>query len=107
MQTPVRDRLYVGLAIALAAALFLIWLWRPEHQVRRHTDDLLRSLSHKNWSRFADFIAVEYKDQWGNDRRLLLERTREVFQYLNGVEIKTIGSDVRVENRRALWNAII
>ncbi|MEY2438916.1 MAG: hypothetical protein QOI34_301 [Verrucomicrobiota bacterium] len=100
-----REGFYGGLAIALLLGLFLVWLWRPEHQVRRHSDHLLRVMMHKDWPRFAGFIADDYQDQWGNNRSLLLDRTREVFRYVRSPRITAIAPNVRLEDRTGYWRA--
>ena len=98
---------YVGLSIALLFALFLLWLWRPEHQVRYHSEHLLSAIEHKSWLAAADFVAAEYQDQWGNDRARLLERTREVLRYLRGLRIEASNVAINIENRRGDWVANI
>ena len=87
MRSWFREGFYGGLAIALLTGLFLFWLWRSEHQVKRHSENLLYAAEKKNWIRFAEFIGNDYEDQWGNDRALVLERTRELFGYLRSVEL--------------------
>ena len=54
---------YTGLSVALIIGLFLSWSWQSERQVSRHTNDLLRAIEHKNWSRVNDLVAGEYTDQ--------------------------------------------
>jgi hypothetical protein len=98
---------YVGLSVALLVALFLLWLWRPERQVRYHSEHLLRAIEHKNWSAVADFVAADYRDQWGNDRVRLLERTREVLRYLRALRIEASEVAVNIDNRRGDWIANI
>jgi hypothetical protein len=102
-----REGFYVGLTGALLIALFLLWLWRPERQVRYHNEHLLRAIEHKNWSAVAEFIAPDYHDQWGNDRARLLERTREVLRYLRGLRIEASNVVIKIDNRRGDWIANI
>ncbi len=87
--------------------LLLIWLWRPERQVRRHTESFLKAIEHKNWAAAADFIGSAYQDQWGEDRTRVLERMREGFRYVRGVRINASNPTVRIENRRAIWSGKI
>ena len=107
MRTWFREGFYGGLSVALLTALFLTWLWQPEHQVRRHSENLLHAIEKKDWMRFAAFIGNDYQDQWGNDRALVLERTREVFRYLRNVRIDAVGADVRIDKGSAVWRARI
>jgi hypothetical protein len=76
---------YGGLVIARCAGLYLIWLWQPERQVRRHTESFFQAIEHKNWDAAADFVAADYQDQWGDDRMRVLERLREDLRYVCAV----------------------
>jgi hypothetical protein len=96
-----------GLIVACVAGLFLVWLWRPEHQIRCHTDNLLRSIEKRNWSRFAFFISNDYRDQWGNDRPLVVERTREVFGYLRTARLTATNPALSVAGHTGYWKAKI
>jgi hypothetical protein len=102
-----REGFYVGLTGALLIALFLLWLWRPERQVRYHSEHLLRAIEHKSWSAVAEFIAPDYRDQWSNDRPRLLERTREVLRYLRGLRVEASNVVIKIDNRRGDWIANI
>jgi len=102
-----RGRFYVGLALALCIGLYLIWLWRPERQVRRHTDNFLHAIEHKNWTAAGDFIGSDYQDQWGDDRARVLERMREGFGYVRGIQIYASNTTLLIEGRRAKWTGKI
>jgi hypothetical protein len=102
-----RGGFYGGLAIALFMGLYLVWLWQPERQVRRHTENFFHAIEHKNWEATADFIAVDYQDQWGDDRARVLERLREGFRYVRGLRIIASNPSVRVESRRGVWSGKI
>ena len=102
-----RGGFYGGVIVAVLVGLFLIWLWRPERQVRRHTENFLHTIEHKNWAAAADFTGSDYHDQWGNDRARVLERMRSGFRYVRGVRINAVNSTVRIEKRRGIWAAKI
>jgi hypothetical protein len=102
-----RGGFYGGVIVAVLVGLFLIWLWRPERQVRRHTESFLKAIEHKNWAAAADFIGSAYQDQWGDDRARVIERMREGFRYVRGVRINASNPTVRIENRRAIWSGKI
>jgi hypothetical protein len=96
-----------GLVISLCAGLYLIWLWQPERQVRRHTENFFRAIERKNWDAAADFVAADYQDQWGDNRERVLERLREGFRYVRGPRIIPASPRVQVESPRAVWSGKI
>ena len=98
-----RGGFLVGLALALCIGLYLFWLWRPEHQVRLHTENFFHAIDHRNWEAVADFIGADYQDQWGDDRVRVLERMREGFRWVRGSKIIGPNPAVQVEARRAVW----
>jgi len=105
---PIQRTLYVAAGlIIIGVALFLFRLWQPEMQVRKHSAHLTDAIAHKDWASFANFVGENYHDQWGNDRAAVLERTREVFQYLHRVRFSAIGPTVRIENGAGYWRASI
>src|SRR5947208_5960656 len=96
-----------GLVIALCAGVYLIWLWQPERQVRRHTENFFHAIERRNWDAVVDFIGDDYQDQWGDDRARVLERMREGFRWVRGSQIIAPDASVQAENRRALWTGKI
>jgi hypothetical protein len=93
--------------VALLIGLFLLWLWQPERQINRHTQNLFHSIEHKNWAALGEFVGSDYQDQWGHDRAILLRRSREVFRYVRGLRINAPNPAVRIEGRRASWSGKI
>ena len=102
-----RDAFYGGLTVALVVGLFLIWLWRPEHQLQRHSENLLQAVAKKDWARFASFIGSDYQDQWGNDHALVQERTREVFRDVRSVQLTAADPTVWTDKQSGYWKARI
>jgi hypothetical protein len=107
MSNWLRNVSYAGLALALLLGFFLVWLWQPARQVDRHTRHLLRKLEQRNWAAVANFIGPGYKDQWGDDGSLALERAQEAFGYLHGINIHTINPTIHIDNDRGIWRARI
>ena len=87
-----RGAFYGGLAFALCIGLYLVWLWRPERQVRLHTENFFHAIDHRNWEVVADFVGNDFHDQWGDDK------TR-----LRGSRIIAKDPAVQVETERATW----
>ncbi len=84
-----------------------MWLWQPERQVARHTENFLHAVEHKNWSRVADFIGSDYHDQWDNDRARVLERARDSFRYLRGFRMNFSTATIKTNRRCATWTGRI
>jgi len=98
-----REAIIGVLAVALCIGLYLLWLWRPEHQVRLHTEHFFHAIDGRNWETVADFIGEDYRDQWDQDRTRLLERMREGFRWVRGSRITAPDAAVQVETPRAIW----
>ena len=105
MSISFRTGFCVGLAFALG--IYLIWLWVPEHQIQRHTENLFRAIEHKDWARMAEFISSDYHDQWSHDQAQVLERSREVFHFLRDLRINTSRVIIRIDGRNAYWKGKI
>jgi len=102
-----RGGFYGGLALAVCVGLYLIWLWQPQRQVQRHTENFFHAIEHRNWEAVADFIGNDYQDQWGDDRARVLERMREGFRWVRGSRIVASNVSVKAETRRAVWTGKI
>ena len=107
MSISFRGGFYAGLTLAVCIGLYLVWLWRPERQVRRHTENFFHAIEHKDWTAAADFIESDYHDQWADDRARLLERMREGFRWVRGPRIIASNPSVQVETLRAIWTSKI
>jgi hypothetical protein len=102
-----RGGFYGGLVLAVCVGLYLMWLWRPQRQVQRHTENFFRAIEHRNWDAAADFIGNEYQDHWGDDRARVLERMQESFRWIRGARIIATNPSVQVEAQRAVWTGKI
>jgi hypothetical protein len=82
-----REAIIGVFAVALCIGLYLLWLWRPEHQVRLHTEHFFHAIDGRNWESVVNFIGEDYRDQWDHDRARLLDRIREGFRWVRGSRI--------------------
>lgn len=103
MTITLRGAIIVVSAVAVSIGLYLFWLWRPEHQVRLHTEHFFHAIDDRNWEKVAGFIGEDYRDQWDQDRTRLIERMREGFRWLRGSTITAPDAAVRVQESRAMW----
>lgn len=107
MQRTFRSGFYLGLALAIAMGLYLARLWSAERQVGLHTQHLFQSLEGRNWTKLTSLLADEYNDQWGQDRALVLQRSRALFGYLRGIRIAAKSAEVQAGGRSGFWRARI
>ena len=87
----------------MCGGLYLLWLWRPEHQIRLHTEHFFHAIDGRKWETVAEFVGNDYRDQWDQDRTRLLERLREGFRWVRGSAITAPNAVVQVETARAIW----
>ena len=102
-----REGFYGGAAVALVLGIWLAWLWGPEHQVRLHSEHLLRALEQKSWGKFETFIAADYHDQWEQDHDLVLERSTTVFAYTYSLRLEPGPATIAMANGSGTWQARI
>lgn len=102
-----RTGAYLGTIVVVALGIFLLRLWQPEQQVRKHSAHLLDAIGRKDWGKLATFVGEDYHDQWNNDRAMVLERLHEVFHYARGARISAAAPDFRIEERAGYWRARI
>jgi hypothetical protein len=92
-----------GAALLLSAGLYLLWLWRPEYQVRLHTEHFFHAIDDRDWEAVGNFLGDAYHDQWDNDRTRVIARMREGLRWVPGSRITAPDAAVRVEIPRAIW----
>ena len=102
MTITLRGAFICGIALVISVGIYLLWLWRPERQVRLHTEHFFRAIDGRNWDSVADLIGNDYQDQWENDRTRLLERMREGFRWVRGSSITAPDATVQIESPRAM-----
>lgn len=102
-----RDGFIGGAVLTLGLGIYLVWLWRPDHQVELHADHFVRAIEERDWTAVQDAIAPDYGDDWGDNRERLLERIREVMQFTRHMRIQQIAPITSVDGPRATWTARI
>jgi hypothetical protein len=103
MASEFRAGLLIGIAAIVAVVVYCAWLWQGERQVALHTEKLFRALEQKDWSSARDLIASDYRDQWNQDRALLLERTRLLLASARKFQINATEVDCRIDNGAGKW----
>jgi hypothetical protein len=93
--------------VALVLGLWLARLWRSENQVRLHSEHFLRQIEKRNAAAASDFVALDYHDDWGQDRALLLNRLRLVLQLFSSLTITVTAPQVDFHSSAATWSAPI
>jgi hypothetical protein len=102
-----RDGFFVGASFAIVAGIYFTWLWQAEHQVRLHTAHLFHKIDIRNWNAVAAEISPDYRDDWSNDRALLIARLRELLSERGKIEIIAHDSDLHIEQRDGFFRAKI
>ena len=82
-----RGGFYGGLIAALLVGVFLVWLWQPGRQVRRHTENFLHAIEHKNWTGAADFIGSDITISGATIGRVFLKACTKVFDMCEVLEL--------------------
>jgi len=100
-----RRSFVAGLLVAIALGLWLAHLWSAENQVRLHSEHLLARIEKRNWSAAADMIAPDYRDDWGDDRALLVERLRLTLRFFTRLTITSDDPRVDVGSASGTWSA--
>ena len=100
-----RTGFIAGALVACALGIYLVWLWRPEHQVELHSAHLLRKIESRDWSGIEHTIGQEFHDDWGDDRARLLARLHEMLPFTRGMKLRVVAPDVSTEARDGKWMA--
>lgn len=100
-----RTGFYAGLVVAVIWGIYLARLWQAPRQVELHSVHLLAQIEEKDWKAVSKFVGQDYKDQWGHDRAMVLERFREVSRVLPNPQIEWTARSVRTAHGRGTWTA--
>ena len=96
---------YVGALVAALISLWLGQLWQAERQVRLHSEHFLQQIEKRNWSAAADFVAAEYHDDWGHDRKEMVARLRIVLRFFSSLRIDAGTPQVSADTPAGWWSA--
>ncbi len=105
MNSTFRNSFYAGCILALLLGMWLARLWTAENQVRLHSEHFLDRLEERRPASAADFVATDYRDDWGADRPLLLTRIRLVPRVFSSLTIKPGPAQVRIDPPFGTWTA--
>jgi hypothetical protein len=100
-----RYSFYAGPILALIVGVWLTRLWGTENQVRLHTEHLLRQIEERKWAGAGEFLAANYRDDWGDDRQLMISRLRVGLRFFNTLTITAKETRIQVEESGAIWSA--
>ncbi|MDP9098133.1 MAG: hypothetical protein M3N48_03960 [Verrucomicrobiota bacterium] len=102
-----RTGFYAGLVAVAIWGIYLARLSQGQRQVDLYSVHLLAAVEKHDWKGVGEFVSVDYRDQWENDRALLLERLREVFRAMPDARIESIVVSIQANNARGSWTARI
>jgi hypothetical protein len=102
-----REGFIGGALLAAGIGIYLVWLWRPAHQVELHADHFLHAVEKRDWTTMQNAIAADYGDDWNDNRERVLERMREVLQFTRNLRLQSIAPDTSVAGPSGSWIARI
>jgi hypothetical protein len=102
-----KNSFIAGALVALVLGLWLARLWGSENQVRLHSGHFLRQIEKRNATAAGDFLALDYHDDWGQDRTLLLNRLRLVLRLFSSLTITATAPQVSLRSSDGTWSAPI
>ena len=104
MKIPVSWLKAAALAVVSGWALWLFLLWQPSRQVERHTLNLLKRASDRDWSAVESMMAPDYRDAWNTDRAAAIAEARQLFSHFFALQI-TVLEPLQVTDQREVWQA--
>ena len=90
MTIPVSVVKWALLALLIVWVAWLAWLWQPGRQVERHTLNLLKRASDRDWTAVADMMAPDYSDAWNADRAAVVAEARRLFSHFFALQITAL-----------------
>ena len=102
-----RISFYIGALIAAMIGLWLTQLWQPAKQVRLHSENFIRQIENRNWLAADDFLAADYRDDWGHDREAIRNRLPLVLHSFSSLTITAADSQVSADSPAGWWSAKI
>lgn len=107
MHVSFKNGFYAGLLAAFILGIWLVQLWNPENQVRLHSEHLLARVEARSFSGVGDFVAANYRDDWGDDRSQLVMRLRIVSRLLTSLTITASDVQTQTTGATGTWRARI
>jgi hypothetical protein len=98
---------YAGTLLTILAGLWLAQLWQAEKQIRLHSEHFVRQIEKRNWSGAGDFISIEYRDDWGHDRKEITNRLQLVLRSFSSLTIKAANPQLSADPPAGWWSAKI
>lgn len=98
---------YAGALLAVIVGLRLAQLWQSDNQVRLHSEHFLEQIAERDWSGAGDFIAADYRDDWGHDRKEILNRLHLVLRIFSSLTIEPGNPQVSAAAPSGWWSAKI
>jgi len=102
------DRKQIALAVAAGAfawALWLVWLWQPERQVRLHQKEFLQVVERRDARRLEKLLAPGYRDCWGQDRATMIDGCERIFGHFLFLTVDHRIEDCTVDGRMGIVRA--
>ena len=105
--TTFRYGFYGGLILAVTIGIWLARLWGTENQVRLHTEHFLQRIEERDWAGAGNHLAINYRDDWGDDRQLMINRLRLGLRFFSSLGITPKNPQIHLEASAASWKGRI
>jgi len=83
-----------GIIFAALVAVWCIWLWQPEHQIRLHQRHLLEAAEKRDWRKLVGLIDDDFRTPKGLDKTAALKDLATALQPFLTVTITDSGTAI-------------
>lgn len=105
MRITFRNGFIAGVLLAVIIALWLFQLWQPARQVQLHSEHLISAVEDKDKDDIAAFVDHAYRDQWGEDRAMMLERLLQLLAYARNLRLHVDAPIISGDDEEGNWSA--
>ena len=102
-----RYSFYAGLVLTLLLGFWLTRLWGSENQVQLHSNHFLHQIEERDWAGAGKFLAANYRDDWGNDRALMITRLRLGLRLFDRLTITAKEARITLQASAVTWSGQI
>lgn len=80
-------------------ALWCLWLWQPERQVRLHQRHMLDAAGKRDWAKLNAMLAADFRTPAGHDKTMALQQANEVLRQFFTLEFLDSETEITVNGQ--------